>query len=722
MIYLIYLIYLILKAYICPYYLKNKIIMTVRNTIIILILTITYSCNSENNDPSGQYTFTHNCVLMYYKYIDRSPEKYKAAQFLIDNMQYHYSKGKVIKDNPLLETWRAQTDSIYYATVKGHTLTDFPWDSLKARQERRRKEIEKDTLPDAVSNNQIYWDIKEIDFDFLTDHIDNAFKVWKESKQAKNLSFEEFKEYILPYRSIKGYGFLDTGKRYNELFGKYILLDSQANIRNRVEYYNTAINGLRDLNGKNHRTVLAGVYDLYSRDFHDCVDVASYGCNILRACGLPVVVEFNVCYRNLSGRHYHCSVYNDSIKKWETFNPESSLPGDGDWAFAETMNVYRMTYGAQKNTPYFLKNKEEYVPSILNSPCIKDVTSYLRHTVKINIPCKVETTNRLAYLATFHRESGGLLPVTWGRINFQTGRITFQNVLPNVLYFPVYYPSKTFQTFGQPFYVKEENGRSVICPIPGVDSSKDTLKSMILTRKYPRKPNMIQLAQELVGGRFLGANKRDFSDAQVLYEIKEAPQPYFLDYPFARKGKFQYYRFEAPAEHPHANISMLEWITQTRYQYTNAMPPSRVHILSPKDTLSLPKEATLVKLLDEDSWDKMKWKSEYDGNMQTSPGAYPTIGFNLKEPQIITGVRFAPRNADNGINSGDEFELYYWDNGWNYAGSNRAKYEYVEFNNVPKNKLYWIKNSNSGKEELLFVMLNGKRAFLYYEILNEVSN
>ena len=41
---------------------------------------------------------------------------------------------------------------------------------------------------------------------------------------------------------------------------------------------------------------------------------------------------------------------------------------------------------------------------------------------------------------------------------------------------------------------------------------------------------MINVAERLIGGRFEGANKHDFSDAELLHEIKEAPEPYFIQY------------------------------------------------------------------------------------------------------------------------------------------------------------------------------------------------
>lgn len=693
-------------------------IKNLRHIFIAFPILIMSGCVKGLPDHEDADTWEMYRTLAYYKYVERDTLKYAAAQYLIENMPYHSSKARIYKDNDTLARWQHETDSIYYSFVHGCTMKNFPWDTLWHVKKTRRELIEADTLPDAIVDHRMLCDLKELNFDFLTEHIDNAFRVWHESPFARKLTFDEFKEYILPYRCIEGYGFNETGKTYHDLFAKYVMADTTADIRTTIQYYNAAVNNLRDLNGKTHRTHLAGIYDLYSRDFHDCVDIANYGCNILRACGLPVVVEYNICYRSLPGRHYHCSVYNDSTGTWQTFNAESSLPGDGDWAFAETANVYRTIYAAQKNTPPFLKADGEYVPEILNRPCIKDVTSYLAPTTSITLPFKEQTANNLAYLATFHKTNDGLIPVTWGKIDKKNATVTFENAMPDMLYFPVYYPDNGHKEFGDPFFIEMADNLPVIRKVPYTGHTKNTRSTVILTRKYPRKPNMKRVAEELVGGRFIGSVKGDFSDAVTLLEIKEPPIPALLTYPLNRKGRYKSYRFQASEEHPYAHISILEWLPPDRYGYNNTMPALRRHILSPADTALPARESGLVRLMDADSWDKMSWKAEYDGNMQTAPSPYPNITLWLKEPQIVTHVRFSPKNADNGICAGNEYELHYWNNGWHSCGAVRAKYEYVEFENVPQGCLYWLENRTQGGEEMPFVLdEKGEQRFIYGDII-----
>ena len=689
---------------------------------MLLLLAVAMGLTSCRDSSGTAGSRSLELVPIYYRYLTFSPKKAEAAQYLLDGMPYHASSGRALSIPDELKALQEETDALYGSIVSGHTLADYPADSLRRKQDERSPLIEADTLPEAVCDYDVHLDRDIVTPRFLIRHVNNAFRVWRQSPFARTLTFDEFKEYILPYRCVNGYGFLTDGKEYARWFDKYVRSDTAQTTRQCVEAYNKAVGNMRWLNGRSSRKQKSGLYDLYTNSLHDCVDIASYGCNILRACGLPTVVEYNVCYRNLAGRHFHCCVWDADSSRWEPFNPESSLPGDGDWAFAETMNVYRMTYAPQFDAPYFLKACGEYVPAVLDDPCIRDVTDHLFPTVQITTPCPYDGTNRLAYLATFSKEMGGLIPVTWGLVDAEAQQVTFDHALPNVLYVVVAYDGRRMMTLTAPFYVSGDSAHAV-CPIPGTDYDRpavpDTLPALTLTRKFPRKPTMIQAAEELVGSRIQGANRRDFSDAVTLLELTEAPQPYFLDYPLTHTGRYQYYRFQTTDEHPHANISMLEWITDQRYGYDNVLPPTRPHILQPADTLALCEESHRVKLLDEESWDKMSWKAEYDGNMQTAPGAYPNITLWLKEPQVVTHVRLAPLNADNGIQSGDRFELLYWDDGWLSAGTATARYEYVTFSHVPSHKLYWLKNLSRGKEELLFTLTPSlQQQFLYYDMLN----
>ena len=66
-------------------------------------------------------------------------------------------------------------------------------------------------LPPETTTGQK--DIEILTKDFLILNIDAAFREWHNSPLLRNLSFDEFKEWILPYRTAVSYTHLDVYKR-----------------------------------------------------------------------------------------------------------------------------------------------------------------------------------------------------------------------------------------------------------------------------------------------------------------------------------------------------------------------------------------------------------------------------------------------------------------------------------------------------------------------------
>ena len=220
-------------------------------------------------------------VLRHYR---QDSLKFRAACFLIANMRWHYSD-----------------DSGYclYSDAKDSDLCD----------------------------------LRRFDRSFLISHVDHAFDVWESSPCAAGLSFCEFCEYILPYRSLAGYPDCFSGAELYDLFGKYVGAGQGDSLAGYVARYNRVKTDFEGVTGK--RSALDS--SLYRPFFpgRECTDVAVIGCQILRACGLPVMVEFCNAYRDFPGRHFYCTVRDDR-GRWWPFNPETSLPGEGKSLFSES--------------------------------------------------------------------------------------------------------------------------------------------------------------------------------------------------------------------------------------------------------------------------------------------------------------------------------------------------------------------------------------------------
>lgn len=113
-------------------------------------------------------------VLEHYA---EEPEKLKAARFLISNMLYNYAYTGGTTDS----LKRVLMAAIPEEGVVPKEVKD-KWKGV--RQDNARKEP----------------DYRKITADLLIENIDLAFEVWERRPWSKHYSFEEFCDYILPYR------------------------------------------------------------------------------------------------------------------------------------------------------------------------------------------------------------------------------------------------------------------------------------------------------------------------------------------------------------------------------------------------------------------------------------------------------------------------------------------------------------------------------------------
>ncbi|WP_288148568.1 hypothetical protein [Bacteroides acidifaciens] len=691
----------------------------IKNSLVItFFLFLLSGCASEVDrrvdtvlSISGANRTELETVLKHYKH---EPQKLKAAKFLIANMRYHHSYYSVKnpRQHPLLDSLTKAADSLFYHSV--YMATD------SFHNENIQKLIDSVRIGFRIQNDvrvseqsvKIFWK-EDYDFNWITakqliNHIDHVFEWKRQMNSVRRLSTEDFYEYVLPYRSIPDNSLTDFSDIYFAFMDKYLKDIDKDSVQNVVQRYNFVINQLCKFFPLYPYEEEIGYQELFFYGFHDCIPIASYGVSILRACGIPAAVEFNACYKQFQGRHYH-GVVLDKNGNWLAFNPESSIPTSDNSSFdtKDILNIYRFMFSEQKDTPFFMEKNGEYVPDIFDSPFLKDVTSHLLKTIPLILPYRETGNNNLAYLAAFNSGvPSGIIPVTWGKINRTKQNVTFSFVIPDRYYFPVYYSpfGKSF-SFGEPFYL-DKGGKIIKSHIEG------KADDVTLLRKFPMKQGLEDKAVKLIGTVIQASNDPGFQPCDTVGIIADTLQPYFQDIKLdMNKGPYQYYQIKTTDEYPHVALSELEFITDIRYGYENVIAASPLPILSSGDTLS--EDKTEVRLMDE-PLERIKWKSEYDGNPQTSPELYPTIRFMLKKPQFVTKIRMMPLNADNGIIAGNQYELFCWNNGeWKKILSERARYNYITVS-IPSGSLLWLRNLTGGKEELPFyVDSDGLQKFIY---------
>lgn len=690
----------------------NRITASIIVFFCSLYIVANWSVNVEYAlKKAGKNRASLETVLSEYSRDKKDCEKYEAACFLISNMIWHKSFASLPKYDKKIDNEAIMVDSLYYSIFKSSN----DWSErnnnfkkcLNEAAEIHQKKVSGRKYQPILSIAFPTYDIELIDGKFLKRQIESAFLLRKTNRDVKNLSFNDFCEYILPYRFVGNYPYVYDRDMYTRLFDKY--LKELNDVDEVVRRYNYITNDFKKLSGKYPYKECIGLPSLFYYGVLDCIDMSNYAGSTLRSLGYPAASEFTIAYKVYEGRHFYVST-KDSQNRWVSFSPESSPTIYRNPKFAANLNFFRQYFGKQQNNPFSLKGDKEYIPNDLSDPCIEDVSRLYVDVKKIQITCNINTNNKLIYLASF-TTNGGLIPVTWGRYNKESQIASFENVIPDNLYFPVYYNTVgRLCGFGKPFWIHSEGEGADKYKINYIEPHNGQFVDAGIVRKYPRKPQMLEYAKKAIGTLLLASNKSDFSDADTLGRILNMPNDSVECIQVASKKPYRYYRLQSPKSDGHIRMAEVQFYTNKKYGYTNVVDGEY-------------QSSEEVRLLDA-PLDKCKWKAEYDGNVQTAPDAYPNITLRLQEPQIVSSVKYIVKNEDNRLKDNHTYQLYEW-NGtkWELSFMKPGDKEGLEVKNLKIGALYWLKDITNGKEELPFIIDNkGMQVFFHDKLLKVLSD
>jgi hypothetical protein len=346
--------------------------------------------------------------------------------------------------------------------------------------------------------------------------------------------------------------------------------------------------------------------------------------------------------------------------------------------------MFRQTYAKQPDSPAMRNEKNETLPPTFQNPRIKDVTDSYLDCKDITVSFTQSPKNRrYAYLCNFNNHDW--IPVHWGEI--KGGKAVFTKMGKDVSYLPVYYDQRGIQPAADPFILTKEGEIQKLIP------NHSKTQSMILTRKY--KPGDVPKKGELlVGGRFQVANKPDFSDSLNVYVVKTVPEILYNRIDLNLKKSYRYFRFLSPPNSQGGEISEIEVYSTDNKKKLSGSITGNLHC---------PAGWEAEKVFDNDPL--TSYKCEW--------GEQGWVGLDFGKPVNIAYFRYLPRNDDNFIKEGEEYELFYWENyQWNSLGRQTGtSKQYLEYMNAPTNALFWLSNLTKGREERIFTYENGKQVW-----------
>lgn len=613
-------------------------------------------------------------VLDYYDQDSADSLKLKAARFLIRNMPGHYSYN----DSLYMNSYYNEIDSV--ATVYKQL-------SVEEKDSLFRQVIEK------YNNNkerEVIADIEYVTSKYLIDNIEHSFKVWQQGEWATHVNFDDFCEYILPYK-VAEYQTLDSWRTYFSEFGHEDLNKLKYNSLYKNMSYKAceSVNGhLKDI--MNPRIIneaqipIRRMKTLANIPFGTCDDYSIIALAVTRANGIPTAIDFTPQWPFRSLGH-EWNVLLENTGKNVVFEGANTAPGTPHKKDHKLAKVFRKTYAINEEVRN-IHFSEQYIPSAFKNYHIKDVTDDYMISKNIEIKIREATNAKYAYLAVFDNENW--VPVHWGKLS--KNKIMYESMGRDIVYLPVYYGAMGSIPFDNPFLLTSKGEMVQVIP--------DTLSKRTLTlyRKYPAFNNVYEIGDRVIGGEIQAADNPNFNNPVVVHTITDygiTAKEVKLD---SIKGAYRYWRYFPPRNsHSYSNMAELSFFEGDSTQSLKG------EVIGTDGSLiddRYGKEA----LFDEDIL------TFFDAPLATGCWA----GMDFGKPVEINRLRYVPRGDGNTIETGDEYELFYWDdNTWQSLGRRVADNVFLTYDNCPGNALFLLRNHTKGKEERIFTYENEEQVW-----------
>ncbi len=599
--------------------------------------------------------------------------KRRAMFFLVANMLGHSSyEGSILDKYDQIfsiiaefEKVKPLVGSIHYPVIYAS------WDSIARLYG-----------PLKIENLNIVADSKKISSELLIENVEYAFKAWQ-MPWAMHLTFDEFAEYVLPYRFQN-----EKIESWRPIFWQRYawLKDSMQNSSDPIracELINNDIKSWFRFNEVFNRYPRAiSPNDMLKCKMGKCLDQAAIATYAMRAMGIPVAHEFIPQWADRSMGHDFSSVLNKERRFVDFLGGE--LPPGKNEIRNVAPKIYRSMFASQQIE---VLNGGEPSPGGLTSPFIKDVTSNYMPVSKITLTVNRADLGQPKHLFLCVFNNRVWVPVSF--VEVIENKATFENLGRGVVYLPIVFKDGVGEPADSPF-ILHKNGR-----FEKINNNTRLVERVNLERKYPLNGLKIWWLTLMGGGRFEGANRSDFSDAVRLHTIPDT----------------------IPMQMNFANLRIPAKFRYLRYCF----PDNKSGSLGEISFYGSKNETSSVKgrWIWSQGVDSSDVRLAFDGKLDEFVDKTPNylynrlwIGMDLGSPKEITRVGYSPRNDRNNIMSGMTYELFYWRGEWISLGKiQTAKDGPISFENVPSGALLLLRNYTEGLEERIFQYKDGRQVW-----------
>ena len=417
---------------------------------LLLTAALTVGCNDISPiasvlDSAGSNRSELEAVLDHYKTKDNNPQKLQAAEFLIKNMPAHYSYAG---------------DEIYeYYDYAARILAN---KSLSPEQQRDSllfiTDLKYRDLP-----GQIVSDAQIIKADYLIKNIDTSYDSWVNCDWASQITFDEYLEWLLPYKAIE----LQEMDAWRDTLLAHFGKGLEHPIKNDVEYNTTiatadmlrndAYNGLKRYGLYTRAGLpLLSAHLLASQTYGNIPDYALTAVLVFRSAGIPAVWdETPVGSRGTAATRWY-TIISD---RGEHLNSEwdfATMIGGSFFPYERGPKVYRSTYAINpERWEYRQKAKFQYPFELAR----KDVTSQYFLVSDIAIPIDKEVRKQIkdkyVYIASAVRSE----EKPWQIVDFgviKHGKAIFHDMGREVMYQILGFDGNALIPISEPFILHKD--------------------------------------------------------------------------------------------------------------------------------------------------------------------------------------------------------------------------------------------------------------------------
>ncbi|MBF4486240.1 hypothetical protein [Flavobacterium sp. CSZ] len=576
-------------------------------------------------------------VLNHYGQNPSDSLKYKAAEFLIENMPGHHSERKVKGfDNA-------------FDSISKYPMNDY-------RKAVFRNILDSVSKQTDINQAQLLPDITSIKSQYLINNIDLAFNAWNTIPKQKRASFDDFCNFILPYKNSDEP--IDHNAR-KELALKYSwarrLLNQGKSLRFVVDSITREFDFQIIIEMRSFYPQTLSIKQIEKSRFGLCDDGVNYFVNVFRSLGIISARDMTPHWGNHPSLGHSWLYVKYGHEEYST-DVVGNIDLKKEYIDESLPKVMRKTYSMQENYLY--------------APNLKDVTSSYVPTLNIAIDKLFSSSSHRPVLCVFDVND------QWKAISFgqnHHSNFTFSDVGINVLYMAASLQNNTVIPINYPFFIDKSKKIHFFKP----DTSR--FKSSAILRKCglssPKNRRVIDWIKNLNYGVFQGSDTKDFKNAVTLYPVSNFNSTHMQTVEVKSVKKFKYVRFYSNDKETY--LSLLAFYNE--------------------DGKRLDGEVLKVNNR------KFKWENGAfdDDPLSFSGGKDFSLGLHFSKPESIGSIVFQVRNDNNHINTAEQYELFYWQKGWKTLGKQTAKDTILHYN-TPKNSLLWLKNYSTGKEEHIF--------------------